>query len=587
MALSSWPELDAELGICMDPAHQLGDLLRPETRSIPLDTPQRPTWFVNANIWTGNRALPRAEAFKISADGRILAVGSMALFRNGSQPGDIVQDLGGRYVVPGLVDAHVHFIPAGMTLSYVNLQRATSKEEIVAAVAAAHAKLPPGQWLMGGLWNENKWGGLPYPHKSWIDEITGDRPAFLTRMDGHLGLANSAALRLANITADTPSPEGGVIDKDDNGEPTGIVREWSALGLITHIVPEPTPQERTAAMQAAGRYALSRGVTTVMDMGRGPFADTPSTWRDMDEVYMPAADAGMLPIRVYAFVPLPSWERLASKMVAEGRQHPAGRLYWGGLKEFLDGSLGSRTALMYEPYTDDDSSVGTRVNDLQDIYKNVRAADAAGLQITIHAIGDRAIDEVLDIYQRATAANGNPNAFRRHRVEHAQHLSGPAAAAAFAQQGIYAIANPLHYLPDRAMLDKCLGPQRAGTSHSYAFAALHRAGAPMAFGSDWPVVDLEMMNTFAAATLRCMPGSNETEAGAQDQMPAEDVLYAQTSEAARAGFLEHELGALKPGLRADFVVLSSSPLASSCAEAAPEVLSTYMDGKCAYGCDAE
>ncbi|PNH12482.1 putative amidohydrolase ytcJ, partial [Tetrabaena socialis] len=417
-------------------------------------------------------------------------------------PGLVEHDLGGRFVMPGFVDAHVHVIPGGLSLGQVDLRGARSRAELQRRVGEVAAGLAAGEWVLGGQWDEGEWGG-ELPSAQWLDEVTGGRPAYLTRHDLHLALANSAALALAGLGPEAPDPEGGTIDRDVHGQPTGLLRE-SAMQRVAAFVPEPSAPARRAALAAATRLALSRG-----------------------EVYMPAADAGDLAARVFT-------RRLAAWVAAHGRAHPGGRLFWGGLKEFADGSLGSRTALLWEPYSDapqgggagaaeaagDPLQCGQRAMGQQELRELVEAAVGAGLQVAIHAIGDRAVDEVVGAYQAALeaaagAAEGpRPRAGAtspwvlgdrlRLRIEHAQHVSGNSnVSAAMAASGLTPVPNPLHLLADRAMLPARLGPRRR--PRAFPFRSLLAAGARPAMASDWPVVDMQPLVSIYAAVHRHAP----------------------------------------------------------------------------------
>ncbi|EFJ44615.1 hypothetical protein VOLCADRAFT_94988 [Volvox carteri f. nagariensis] len=339
-----------------------------------------------------------------------------------------------RNVVPGFVDAHVHLLPAGLSLSRVDLRGTPSPAALQRRLGEVAGRLGRGEWLLGGQWDEGEWGG-EMPRTEWLDHVCGDHPAYLTRHDLHMALVNTAALQLAGIGPHTPDPEGGLIDRDPaTGRPTGLLRE-RAMALVESLLPAPSPAERRTALAAASRLALSRGVTCVGDMGRYLVGEEGAPWRDLEEVYLPAADAGNLPVRVSAFMPLRSWRRLSSWVAVHGRAHPGGRLFWGGLKEFADGSLGSRTALMWKPYSDvgrggspgkqsfngeqaeEEAAAdgglqtgpsppaapvyGQRVVGLGELGELTTAAVRAGLQVAVHAIGDRAVDEVALTYQEA------------------------------------------------------------------------------------------------------------------------------------------------------------------------------------------
>eukprot|EP00887_Chlorella_sp_A99_P005517 scaffold1.g5517.t1 len=581
------------------PAGDAHAYLRPGAAPAPLEgQPAGPAeLYVNASaVWTAQAPGHRVDSFAVGPDGRFLCAGAAAECGAAAGPGASVIDLQGHTVIPGLVDAHVHLIPGGLSLLRLDLRAADSRAALQAAVAAAAARLQPGQWLLGFNWDESRWGG-ELPDKSWVDGagVPAATPVWLMRMDAHMGLANSAALKLAGVDAATEEP------------------------LVARHIPPLTLDERRRGFELGVRHALSRGITLLHDMGRLAFMEgEEAAWEDLEEIYVPAADAGQLPLRLYSFVPLPTWERLAHRVQHLGRAHPGGRLFWGGVKEFADGSLGSRTALMHEPYSDDPSTSGTTTVDRQALARMVEGADAAGLQVAIHAIGDKAVDDVLGIYEAvqqqrqqqqqaqrdkisggSTSGSGSDGGHPplRHRIEHAQHLSGPTAARRMAALGVVATPNPLHLLADMPVLVTRLGTERAGAGRTYAFRTLLDAGVRAATASDWPIMPLEPFHTLWAAERRHgLPGdaaggsatsssSSSSDGGQQPQAwaPEEvlsraEALVVHTAAGAYAGGLERQVGSIRAGLKADFVVISSLE------EAAPAVLRTYVDGRCAWGC---
>ncbi|KAG2490195.1 hypothetical protein HYH03_011322 [Edaphochlamys debaryana] len=644
--------------------------------------------FFNATIWTGQErndgSVAMAEAMLVRR-GAVVAVGSLPDVKaaqaavdaaksgkgeEGREEGmEVVEhDLGGRFVIPGFVDAHVHVIGGGLTLGsvapHVDLRGASSREEFVRRVAAVAATLGPEEWVLGGAWDEGDWGG-GLPDTSWLDEATGGRPAFLTRHDLHLGLASSAALTLAGVGPDTADPQGGIIDRAPGSRtPTGLLRESATL-LLAPALPRPSAPLRRSALAAASALALSRGVTTLVDMGRSLHGDsTGASWADLEEVYLPAADARELEVRVVAHVPLTSWRRAATWRAVYGTAHPSGRLFFGRLKAFSDGSLGSHTALMWGEYADAPGEHGTRALGRGELGELAAAAVRAGMQVAIHAIGDRAVDEVLEAYvaalqgaaAQAEGSGGAGEAERRVRelgaqlrlrIEHAQHLSGTAnVSAALAAAGVTPVPNPLHLLTDIPMLLPRLGPERAG--RAFALASLARAGLRPALASDWPIVDLQPITGVYASVWRHAPpravscamnralppalrfdpvgshgvvgpggdlaeicrtadltrdgeGEEEEEgcAGeadvlawegwparvtAEEALGATQALLGHTAWGARAAGLEGWVGALAPGLRADFVELSGPQLleAGALRRCLPRVVRTWVDGRLAW-----
>ncbi|KAL3138772.1 hypothetical protein ABBQ32_005616 [Trebouxia sp. C0010 RCD-2024] len=417
----------------------------------------------------------------------------------------------------------------------------------------------------------------------------------LSRMDMHMGLVNSAALRLATLDDSTESPPGGRVDKDSHGRLTGMLADH-AMTLVSRHIPKQTHEDKHRALHIAASHLLSKGVTTACDMGA--VQDSADAWDSLEEVYMVAADQGSLPMRVVAMVPLPTWRLLHTRVQQWGRSHPGGRLYWGGLKDFADGSLGSQTALMHLPYANDPSSTGIRLTSQETLQELVAAADTAGLQVAIHAIGDRANDEVIALYQSLPAehilsSNSNTTdgsgslATRRHRIEHVQHLSGPSAIAALRDADVVAVTNPLHLLSDLDIIEAKLGQDRAKPGLAFPSKALLQAGVAVAFGSDWPVMPAEplaTMHTAANSDNLTLPSGALWGPGAS--VSPEGALLSHTVGGAVACDLESEVGMLRPGMRADFTVYQHSLLHSLVGDAAllPEVTATFVDGACAFGC---
>lgn len=522
---------------------------------------------------------PTAMWFSVdAATGRVAAVG------NGSAPwgkGDGgATDLMGAVVVPGMIDAHLHVIMGGRSLSALDLGPAQSLGDLARQLQAyregsVHSE---SDWLVGFGWDEMRWGG-GLPGRELLDSSVAVSPVVLYRVDGHLAACNSLALELAGITAETRDPPGGHIVRDAAGNPTGILKD-GAIQLVRRLIARPSVQERRAAVQRASLYALERGVTFVVDMGEPALnIDDTAAWDDLNEVFLPMADAGELPIRVHTHVPLALWRHLDFLIDDRGKEHDGGRLSWGSLKEFADGSLGSHTALMHEPYADKADTSGLRNADTDHMRRAVAEANSRGMQVSVHAIGDRAVDEVQEIF-RAVAAASPSKQECRHRIEHVQHIAGTTTAEALASTGTYAVVNPLHLLEDAAMLDKRLGPTRSGAGRSFALGTLLEAEVPIAFGSDWPFVGhVDPLGTIRAAAER-IPNGGSVPFVPEERISRKAALEATMWGGAFVGFREHDLGRLARGFRGDFAVLDSSPLESS--HRTPRVLATYVDGVCAF-----
>lgn len=491
---------------------------------------------VNARVWTGDQKRPWADAVAITGE-RISAVGSSAEIRKLARPATRVIDAAGKLLVPGFIDAHVHFMDGGFGLTSVQLRDAKTREEFVRRIKAHAATLPAGGWMLEGNWDHQNWGG-ELPHRDWIDSVTPNTPVFIQRLDGHMSLASSAALRAAGVTRDTRDVEGGSIVKDAAGEPTGILKD-NATALVERVVPDPLPAQEDAALDAAMRFVAEQGVTSVHNMG---------TWRHL-EAFERAHRAKRLRTRIYAVVPLSTWERLRDTVATRGRGDDW--LHVGGLKGFVDGSLGSHTAAMLSPFSDTPSDAGLFVTPPESLYAWTKGADAAGLHVIIHAIGDRANRILLDIYERVRHENGARN--RRFRVEHAQHLAPPEIAR-FGRLGVIPSMQPYHAIDDGRWAEKFIGSERA--KGTYAFRSLLDANAQLAFGSDWfvaPPTPLE--GIYAAVTRRTLDDMHPDGWVPEQKITVEEALRAYTTGAAHAEYTERDKGMLARGMLADLVLI--------------------------------
>jgi len=524
--------------------------------------------IVNARVWTGDPRRPWVDAVAVRGD-RIAAVGSSAEVRKMSVASTRVVDAKGQMLVPGFHDAHVHFIDGGFRLASVQLRDARTPAEFIARIKAFAATVPKGTWITGGDWDHEQWGG-ELPQRAWIDSVTLDNPVWVNRLDGHMSLANGAALRAAGVTRATANVDGGTIVRNASGEPTGILKD-NAAWLVDQKVPPPSAEQNDRALAAAMRYVAEQGVTSVHNMG---------TWEDL-ATFERAHAAGTMITRVYAVVPLATWARLRDTVAARGHGDAWVRI--GGLKGFVDGSLGSHTAAFLEPFTDAPGDSGLFVNSQQDLYEWTAGADRAGLQVIVHAIGDRAIRAQLDIFTRVMREDAAYD--RRFRIEHAQHIA-PSDIARFAQLGVIASMQPYHAIDDGRWAEKVIGPERIRTT--YAFRSLRDSGARLAFGSDWfvaPPTPLE--GIYAAVTRRTLDDRNPDGWVPEQKIGVEDALRAYTIGGAYASFEEKDKGSIERGKLADFTLVDRD-----LTRIAPEtirdahVVMTIVGGRVVYENDA-
>ncbi|MBP7705968.1 MAG: amidohydrolase [Candidatus Aminicenantes bacterium] len=528
--------------------------------------------LVNGKVWTGDAAKPWAEAVAARGD-RIYAVGTTAEVGALAGPGTKFVDLGGAVVLPGFNDSHTHFLAGGFALKSIQLRDAKSRAEFTARVAAKARELGPDRWILTGDWDHQQFDPVELPRRDWIDAVTPDNPVCVNRFDGHMVVANTRALQLAGVTKDTPAPPGGEIGKDPvTGEPTGILKD-TAIDLVLAKVPEPSFAEKLEAAEASVRHAAANGVTSVSEM-----ADAASF-----EVFQELLRRGRLTTRVNLYIPITEVETLAALRLKSPFGGPVLKL--AGLKGFVDGSLGSGTAFFFEPYTDEPGNTGLLNGHMFPegiMEKRILAADRAGLQVAIHAIGDRANSLLLDIFEKAVRENGPRD--RRWRVEHAQHMR-PADIARFGKLGLVAAVQPYHAIDDGRWAETKIGPERIKTT--YAFESLRRAGAVLAFGSDWTVGPLEpILGIYAAVTRRTLDGADPGGWVPGEKVSVEEAVRAYTVNGAWAEFAEADKGTIEPGKLADLVVLDRDIFTVPPEEIGnARVRLTVFDGRVVYGKD--
>jgi predicted amidohydrolase YtcJ len=524
----------------------------------------------NAAVYTVDKQHPKAEAVAVIGD-RIVGVGSRVDIDLWRGPQTKVIDAGGKLLLPGFNDAHVHFIQGGAQLVQVDLVDAATPEEFAKRIAAQMKKTPKGEWILGGRWDETKWPKQELPTKDLVDPVTGDIPMFVERYDGHEALANSVAMKLAGIDAKTPDVPGGVIMRDASGNPTGVFKD-AAMVLIYKAIPPMTQEQRLGAARGALKHAASLGVTSVQHMNP-EFADVAA--------YSELAEKGELTTRIYA-VPMETHWRDQAK-VGIRRAWGSSYLRLGAVKGYADGSLGSRTAYMFEPFTDDPGNRGLLSDEMHPpsaMRDRLMQADAAGLQLRVHAIGDHAISMMLDIFADIEKEHGYHD--QRFAIEHAQHMAQKDFGR-FAKLHVIASMQPYHAIDDGRWAEARLGRDR--TRYSYAWRSFLNHGVTLAFGTDWPVAPLDpMLGVYAAVTRATLDGKNPGGWIPEEKITLPEAIEAYTMGAAFTEFQENEKGSISPSKLADMVILSHNIF-----ELKPEAIrnvkvkTTIVGGKVVYG----
>lgn len=496
----------------------------------------------HAKIWTVDASLPSAQALAVLND-RIVAVGTDQDVETWRGPRTTMVDADGRLLLPGFNDAHVHFVSGGSQLDSVNLNDATSSAEFVRRIAERAKITPKGEWILGGDWDETKWTPAALPTKDMIDPVTGDTPMFSQRYDGHMGLANSAALRVAGINSKTPDPPGGTIVRDANGNPTGALKD-AAMDRVFAVIPDMPHEQRVRAVKRAIAHAAAAGVTSVQDM-TPEYADV--------AVYGELLERNELYTRIYAAHVI---EQLQDQTKI-GIHHAFGGPYLriGAVKAFADGSLGSRTAYFFDPYTDEPSNRGLLASGMHPIsamHDRMMAADTYGIQICTHAIGDAGISAILDIYSDIQKAHGDAD--RRWRIEHAQHMAEKDFDR-FARLHVIASVQPFQAIDDGRWAEARIGPDRA--SRTYAFRTFLNHGVRLAFGTDWDVAPLNpLLGIYAAVTRATLDGKHPDGWYPEQKLTVAEAVEAYTLGSAYAEFQDQQKGSITPGKLADFVILT-------------------------------
>jgi predicted amidohydrolase YtcJ len=500
--------------------------------------------FLNGVVWTVNPEQPRAEAVAIKGE-KVLAVGSSADLRELIGEETEVIDLKGKFLLPGFIDSHTHFLDGGFALSRVQLREAKSREDFIARIGERAKELGEGEWILDGDWDHQQFDPPELPRREWIDGVTLENPVCVNRHDGHMVLANSAALALAEITSDTPSPDGGEIMKDpETGEPTGILKD-AAMDLLSRHIPEPSMDERIRAAEAALNHAREKGVTSVHDMA----------YVSNYEVYQELLKENKLTARLTVYTQITDVDRVINQDIPASSDEDFLKI--AGLKGFADGSLGSSTALFFEPYSDNPDQRGLLYSHMYPegiMEERIMKADRAGLQVAVHAIGDKANHIILDIYEKAIRENKPRD--RRWRIEHAQHLL-PEDMKRMAKLRVIASVQPYHAIDDGRWAEKKIGIERCRTT--YAFHTLMEDGVVLACGSDWTVAPLDPLTGIYAAVTRCtLDGKNPEGWFPEQKLSLEEAIRGYTINGAYAEFSEKSKGSVEKGKWADLVVLDQN-----------------------------
>jgi hypothetical protein len=549
-------------------------------QAVSTPGPKADVIYIHANVYTGVPATSqfgstlREEAIAVRGE-RIQAVGKNIEIEKLKGPQTQVIDLGGHFVMPGFNDAHMHLADAGLQKLSVDLVGVKTLDEFRKRVQAKVATAQPGEWILGGGWDETMWPVKVLPSRWDLDEVSGGHPVFLDRVDGHLAVANTRALQVASITLASHDPQGGKIDRDESGQPTGILRD-TAVQAVRAVIPAPTHEMRRHGIEVALADLAAHGVTSAQDYS--------PEWQNF-QIYEDFEKEGKLTARISEWLPFSdSIEELKKKRDS----HPQSdlMLHTGMLKGFMDGSVGGHTAALLEPYADDPKNSGLLRYDAEKLNEMSRERVLAGFQLGFHAIGDKGVQVALDAFaeaekaareQKVKAANGGEDF--RLRVEHAQ-VTTPAQIARFKELKVIASMQPSHVLTDMRWANERLGTKRA--ADSYMWAAFLNKGVTLAFGTDYPVESVSpFRGLYAAVTRKSENGKQEF--FPEQKLTMDQAIAAYTAGSAFAEFEEKEKGKLVPGMLADFVVLDRDVTAASAEKVlATKVLQTVVGGKTVY-----
>jgi predicted amidohydrolase YtcJ len=523
----------------------------------------------NGQFWTLDPDFPEAEAVAVQ-NGRFTAVGSWDRIKDWTGKSTRLIDLDGAFVVPGFIDSHTHFLEGALSLASLDLRDVRSREEFVKKIKNEAAKLEKGKWITNGEWDQRQFDSRQLPRKEWIDGVTPENPVCLSRKDLHTVFVNSLALKIAGISKHTPHPEGGTIVKDTKtGKPTGILID-GAVDLVSPFIPEPDRKEKLAAAERAIEFANKKGVTSVHEMG--PL--------DNLSIYEELHLKNRLNLRVCLYPPISlmgQWEGSEIKSKKKGEFYKI-----GGLKGFVDGSLGSSTALFFKSYADDADKRGILAPDMfpkGKMEERLKKADKMGLQVAVHAIGDKANNIILDIFENIIRSSAKRD--RRWRIEHAQHLMTEDVIR-MGRLGVIASVQPYHLIDDGQWAEKKIGPSRV--RFSYPFKSLLENEVMLAFGSDWTVAPLEpLLGIYSAVTRRTLDGKNPHGWIPEEKISVREAIKGYTVNAAFAEFSENIKGSIREGFLADMVVLDRNILDREPVEIKDvQVIMTVFNGRIVY-----
>jgi len=552
----------------------------PQVAPTTAPKPKADVIFTHANIYTGVvdataslGAGKRAEALAVVGD-RILAVGTRDEIMKLKGPETKIVDLEGHFVMPGFNDAHMHLASAGLEKMNVNMIGVKTLDEFRERLRAKCEAAEPGEWVVGEGWDETLWPVKILPTRWDLDEVSGKHPVYLVRVDGHLGVANTLALQLASVTVASRDPDGGKIDRDESGTPTGIVREKAERAVLAAI-PKPTHEKRRQAIELALADLASHGITSAQDY---------SQWEDF-QIYEDLEHEGKLTARISEWL---TFDDSIEELNRKRDSHPASdnMLHTGMLKGFMDGSVGSRTAALLEPYSDDPNNSGLPQYEVAKLNAMTKERVLAGYQVGFHAIGDKGVQMALDAFAEAEkaakeakvkAVDGGSD--YRLRIEHAQ-ITTPQQILRFKELKVIASMQPSHLLTDMNWSESRLGPKRA--EHSYTWAEFLRRGVTLAFGTDYPVEPVTPFRGIYAALTRTSEDGKKSYYPAE-KLNIEQTIAAYTTGAAFAEFAEKQKGKLETGMLADFVVLDQDITAAAPLKILEtKVVRTVVGGKTVY-----